>query len=597
MKRQTKKQWKYGLITMFLIFAMTAPVVFKFIEFETVNKKPQPISWFDPKLSDFFYNDTINETSYNFNANNESYIVCKIHNAPYANFTLDGTIYNVSYGMNYIPINFGLENKSYTVLFDQSDITNDVYDWFVVQPVVIDSDSIDINLATPTDISFDAGGFVSFYIRWNYTSFNNFTYDQLYVEYDGIVINEIRNDWNNEYEIYPLLLSSFRFDGTYIQYDIHMNPGEHTILLKGNSTIEYKIVVNGDWDADSLSNSKEIQKEGIYSCYDIFNPIVTGKFLKGSAYKMILDYENEYGLFLLNIPRKFESQTLRIKIFSGSINNIVVDDDDVTFENVNITNTPDEYPTTLFYGKINSGKHLISYEYFEKCLVLIKFYINGSEVLVLESDVSDIDSDGLGDYHEQSFRTDRFDSDSDDDGLFDGYDPSPASMITLNNSKITEIVIPTNKSRDTLITLSINKFENDYTTSDGPMIWKDMNVLIVPMMRVFGNSTIDIDDLYDTFGKNVESFDLTDTTPNYGDEVPDSTNENMEYTLIKPELAQKSISYKLLYNESNSAKDDSILTIRFDFQWVIISEEANVSSIIHFYNIDQPVILPLIVQQ
>ena len=284
MKKTDKKtKWKNGLIAIFFIVAITAPDVYKFIDFRTVNEKTQPKSWYDPRLSDFFYDDTINETSYNFNAYDESYIVCKIQNTAYSNFTLDGTIYDVSYGMNYIPIDFGSENKSYTVTFDPDDISAKVYDWFIVQPVIIDSGIVAINPSTPTNITFKAGGLVSFFVLWNCTSFNNFTYDELYVEYDGTVINEIRGDWDHEYEVDPMLVSSIVFDGPYLQYDIHMNPGTHTIKLKGNATVDYKIVVSGDWDNDGIDNAEEIQKELISERYHIFSPIIWGYFEKAST--------------------------------------------------------------------------------------------------------------------------------------------------------------------------------------------------------------------------------------------------------------------------------------------------------------------------
>ena len=313
MKKTDKKtKWKYGLLAIFFIFAMTAPEVYQFINLGINNKQTQPKSWFDPRLSDFFYDDTIDEPSYNFNAYNESYIVCKIQNTAYANFTLDGIIYNVSYGMNYIPIDFGNINQTYTVNFDSDDISADVYDSFTVEPVIIKSGLIEINPDTTSNIVFNASGLISFLITWDCTSFNNFTYDELYVEYDGTVINEVRTDWDHEKEIDPLLISTFRFGGPYIEYSIFTEPGEHTIKLKGNASVDYIIVICDDWDGDEFSNVEEIQKSEveINSLYDIYKPLIYGTFVMGSGYKVITDYENEIGVYFVSIPEFYNEQYL-----------------------------------------------------------------------------------------------------------------------------------------------------------------------------------------------------------------------------------------------------------------------------------------------
>lgn len=285
MKKTDKKtKWKYGVLAIVFSLAFVAPEVFQFVDFGTVEKN-QPISWFDPNASDFFYDDTIDETSYPFNAHNESYIVCKVQNTAYANFTLDSVVYNISYGINYIPINFGNENKTYTVTFHSYDISRNIYDWFTVQPVIIDSGNVAINPDTTTDLTFESAGLISFFIIWDCSILNNFTYDELYVEYDGTVINEIREDWTHEKEIDPLIVSVFKFEGSYIQYDIFTEPGQHTIKLKGNSTVEYKIVVSGDWDEDGFSNSVEIQNFKLEpSLYNLFEPAIYGYFLKGDLF-------------------------------------------------------------------------------------------------------------------------------------------------------------------------------------------------------------------------------------------------------------------------------------------------------------------------
>lgn len=591
-KKINKTKWKYGVLAIVFSLAFVAPGLFQFVDFGTVEKETQPESWFDPRLSAFLYDDEIDEASIPFNAYGESYIVCNVTDIAYTNFSITATgfdeEYDVSYGTNYIPVNFGEEEKTFTVTFE--DYTK--IDWFVVEPVIIAMDSIDIDLdATPEEISFDSGGLVSFLVIWNCTSWNNFTYDELYVEYDGIVINEIETGWDPSLELDPSIIAKARFDGIYLQYDIYTEVGSHTIKLKGNDTVDYIIVVNGDYDGDGYGNTEEIQmdplKAGLW-----YYPLVNGYFLKGTNYKVILDVEKEYGTFVLNIPEYFSGRNvLRMKIYSGALKNITIDNNDIRFKDISTDVKLYDNPQTLYYGNIEAGNHIITWNYAKECIFLIGFFINGTEVFIDEvSSVKDSDCDGIPDQEENSGRSSFEIADSDNDGILDGYDLSPMTYLTLNNSKITEITIPTEDDTDTMISLSIKRPVEDFTTNQS-MIWNDMNVQILPLLRVFGNSTIGKGELIDTYEKNIESYDLTDSNFNYGDAVPDIQNENAEYTLIKPLMSNDSIGYNLFYNISNSAKDDLVLNIRFDFVWGIISTELDIVSIVHFYDIDEPIIL------
>ncbi|MGB5912150.1 MAG: hypothetical protein WBH31_13235 [Promethearchaeia archaeon] len=589
-KIDKKRKIKYSVIAVIIIFAMIAPGVYKFIDIPSGGKKNVDDKWFDPYLSAFFSEDDVDLSTYPFNAWNESYAIFKIRNTAYSNITLDGQMYNISYGMNYIAIDFGEENQSHTLYLDPTDVNNDVYEWISVQPVVIKSGFIDINPVTTTSINFEAGGSVSFLLYWNMTKNNNFTYDELYVEYDGTVINEIRGDWNHDIEIDPMLISTLRFGGPYLVYKMFMKPGNHEIKLKGNATIKYKLVVEGDWDDDGLSNIEEVQKGETNDFYNLLVPLIHGSFLMGAGYKVIHDYENERGLYFLKIPEGYKEQYLSIQIFSGSIRNIVVDDDEYTFKDKIVKQTGDMVPTTLYYGKLFPGNHFVRYEYFEPCVVFIRFFLNWTEVFTCPNDGADSDSDGARDVQEGKMNTNRFNSDSDFDGLIDGFDPSPLSTISLNNSKISEFVILTNKSRDTLVTVSIDVPETDYTTKDS-MIWKDMEVYIMPGMRIFGSSSLGFNNLYDLYGKKMESYDITGTNPIYGDFYPDTYNITSEHVIVNPQIANESISFNLLYSSENQAKDDSKIILRFDFVWVVVSPETEYIKILHYYEIEEPIII------
>jgi len=416
-KINKKRKIKYGVIAVIIIFAMIAPGVYKFIDIPSGGKRKE-----DNILgsSSFLSEVDVDEPSYSFYAWNESYIVCRVHNAPYANFTLDGQVYNVSYGMNYIPINF-LVNKSYLLTFEEEDISADVFDWFVVEPLLIDYGYVEVNPVTPTEINFNAAGLVSFFIRWNHTKQNDFTYDDLYIEYDGTAINEIRGDWDDTFDVDPLIVSLFRFDGSYIQYDIFMKPGDHTIELKGNGTICYKLVVSGDWDKDGISNAEEVQKAYKSPFYDPFNPLAWGFFEKGSNYRWILDPEDEYGVFSFSIPESLESQFLSIELISGSIKNVEVDSDSFTFQGKEFYSSFFDNSKVIHYGMVSTGEHFIRYDYTEDCVIFIKFYLNGVEIVQFsEDELMDKDCDGLPDSQEQFSGTDKLSGDTDGDNLLDG---------------------------------------------------------------------------------------------------------------------------------------------------------------------------------
>jgi len=155
--------------------------------------------------------------------------------------------------------------------------------------------------------------------------------------------------------------------------------------------------------------------------------------------------------------------------------------------------------------------------------------LNGTDVPVISYDeITDFDSDGLSNMKEKTLGTNEMISDHDNDSLIDGYDASPKSSLTINNSMITEVVIPDNKFKDTVVSITIKNFENDFATSE-PKIWKDMRVTILPGLRVFGNSTITKSDLIETYEKQFKSYDLTNSdSSEYGDGIPDIENENEE---------------------------------------------------------------------
>lgn len=579
----TKKKTKYVLFVMIITYSFIFSGINHLLDFPVSPEVPE--IYYNPLASDYLYEDNLSDETLEFNAYNESYIVCKVKDTAFANFTFEGTTYNISYGMNYIPIDFGEENETHYIYLDDKDN----YEWFAVEPVILDEGLMDINPTTKTNISFKSAGLISFLITWNCTELNNFTYDELYVEYDGIVLNEIREDWDHSLELDPSIIASFMFDGTYIQFDIFSDVGEHTISLKGNATVDYKIIVEGDWDGDGYSNVKEVQQVGDMDIPTLFVPVISGYFLKGENNKFIQDIFRESGLFTFLIPKSYSDDNyFRMKISSGSIKNIIVDDDDITFKNIETNITFYDAPQTLYYGRIDYGVHYVKIDYSEQCISFVRFYINGSEIAIRSMpSFTDTDCDGLTDEKESMSSTSFELADSDGDGALDGFDNSPSSSLLINNSKITQIILPTNISRDTIISLSIKKMTKDYTTTS--KIWNDMSVSVMPMLRIFGNSSIQLNDIAQTYEKEIEKMIMINSDEIYADNVPSIYSSDSEYVLISPSISNTSITYNFPYYSDNDAKTDSKINLLFDFVWGIISHENNISSVIQMYDIDEPI--------
>jgi len=59
------------------------------------------------------------------------------------------------------------------------------------------------------------------------------------------------------------LYAYFVQGGSYVRYDININPGSHTMKLLGNGSLLYKIMTNYDFDGDCLTDVEETIMQGI----------------------------------------------------------------------------------------------------------------------------------------------------------------------------------------------------------------------------------------------------------------------------------------------------------------------------------------------
>jgi len=512
--------------------------------------------------------------------------MCKIQNTDYTTFTFNNSVYNVSYGLNIFPIDFGSMNASYTITISQDDVNDDVFDWISVQPLYIKSDNIDVNLETPTNILFYAGGMISILLL------PNFTYNCLYLEVDDTVINEMYTNYSNYEEVDSAFLIATMFDGVYLQYDLNLIPSQHVIKIKGNGTLDYKIISLGDWDNDYIYDIEEIQNEPLDSRYDPLVSNIWGYFEMGSSYMNIENYQNETAMFRFYIPEDYNGLNyLSMNIRSGRIENIIIDDDPVL--NNELSTTLYEKPISYPIGIMTSGFHIVQYKYRGDMETVVSFAIDGRPIFILPRPESrDTDADGVKDIQEQNQWSYISNPDTDYDGITDNFDDSPITSLSLNKGSIYQFILPHNSSKNTFIDISIKrpKVETDYYTEDSK-IWNGMEVRIHPIIRQFGNSTITITELEETWAKEIISYNLTDTYSPYGDGIVNPEDEQGEIVIVPAKITETSFSFSLVYGIGHSAKIDSIIDLRFDIVWGVYSTSANTTKIIHFYDFDDDIII------
>lgn len=584
--RRTQKKIKKSFIITLIIFTTLFSGIIPLIDLPS-GTNDEPKVWYNPQLSDFLYQDSV-FTNNSFNAYNESYILCKIQNTDYTVFWFNGTQYDVSYGINIFPVDFGNVNQSYSIDISQADVNNDIFDWISVQPLYIESDIINVNLTSTTDISFYAGGEISILMQ------PNFSYNWLYLELDDVIINNICNT-STYPEFEPVYAISFISEGIYIQFDLDIIPEEHTLKIKGNGSVDYKIITNYDWDQDSVSDAGEIQKMRSDSRFDPIKPFVFGYFEKGANFLFIDSSEYISGLFTFYIPETYKGLGFTyMTIYSGEVKNVIIDDNDLLYEGQTFETDIINTRINKYLGDLSSGFHTISYDFAGDKLILISFSIDGQYIKVLDGD-GDSDGDGAKNLNEIDIGSDTLNPDSDYDGLYDGYDSSPLTSMELDSESIMQIVFPHDSSKNTIIEISVERPENDYSTNE-TMIWKEeenggLEVSIVPMLRLFGNSTINLEELSDTWDKEIISYFISDTSSSYGDGVPDSINENAEVCFIMPSVSNRSFQYTFNYEIGHSAKSDNKIDMRFDIVWTVFSINQNSSEIIHYYNFDENIIL------
>ena len=187
--------------------------------------------------------------------------------------------------------------------------------------------TLETTLDQETEINFQTGGPISILTR------PTFAYNWLYVKLkdanDESTLLKRIHDTTTYPEIDPLFYCLLIERGTYIRFDINLEPGEYKLVLKGNGSLKYKIMVNLDWDEDLLDDVDEIQQEGLYDFdLDPTSADIWGFYGKSSDNQIFTRVdETNYteGLFTFYIPERYLNADLAIQVNSGEFKEIVVD--------------------------------------------------------------------------------------------------------------------------------------------------------------------------------------------------------------------------------------------------------------------------------
>jgi len=91
---ETRKKAKYTALVLILTYSFIFSGVNHLLDYHVSPEEPE--TYFNPRLADYLYKDEFDSETLEFNAYNESYIVCKVKDTAFANFTFEGTTYNVS---------------------------------------------------------------------------------------------------------------------------------------------------------------------------------------------------------------------------------------------------------------------------------------------------------------------------------------------------------------------------------------------------------------------------------------------------------------------------------------------------------------------
>lgn len=539
--------------------------LFSYFTHNSVIEPPLNRQKINTSGNNYYFLDGITQVGYSFDAKHECYILTELSGIDFTTFELDSQIYDVNYGLNIIPIDFGNSSALHSLIFEQDDIDDQNFDWFAIQPLILEENETIVSIDDTFSTSFFATGTVAILVQ------PSFSYNWLYLELDGNVVNDVY-DPSYYPEIDSTLFSYFVEDGSYLSFIFHLDPKEHILKIKGNGSLAYKIISNFDWDRDLISDVEEVQKELFYDNLNPTIPNIWGYFEKSEK---ITKFHNSSGLgsgfFYFYIPGLYVgAKYLYLYSKSGTISEIVIDGDYLTLDGITLSQSHEITP----YGYLSKGHHSVDYRYNFNETTEISIQIDGKDVLVLERmEFKDTDGDGVKDIQERNMGSDNGLIDTDFDGILDNVDSSPLASMTLKKDEIHYFDIPANIDKNTVITIRIKKPDPDYTSLEERIYLYNhshgsgINVTIVPIIEVYGNFS------------GVE------------DPVPDLDYLNATSKFIYAQMTNGTFQFKLTYGKGHPAKNDGEIELIISFWWVVLYNNSESLIPIRTYDFEHDILV------
>lgn len=609
------KKSKSRLISLILIFCIL------FSEFSgelgyhvNPNTKSSGINGLENHLftGNYLFVNNLTSNKYIFSAKGECYILVDVDNTDFSFFYLDGEKYDVSYGFNALrrrfsnPMASDDELSNHTLEIDPSELQ--YFKYVCVEPIYLAQGNVNVTLNETNEIDFKAGGVISILVQ------HSFPYNWLYLQLDGVILKEIYN--TSDYpEIDSALYAALIEGGSYIRFDIDVDPGDHSLKLKGNGTLNYKIVTNLDFDRDKISDADEVLQEDLYDI-DPLVPDIWGLFERSGGVTSFLPDEiasinaSSEGHFSFNIPQcdcpHPTPKYFYIDVFNGEFSEFEIDGDHNLLKNITLSaDYPNTSIATQFVKELEPGWHYIKYKYNSSEYHNISFRINAEKIKVIEHpELRDTDADGVKDLEELSNGLNIYDGDSDGDNIPDNLDISPLSALSLDKDKINQFIFPANNENNTIINLLIRKPTTDYSCHS--RIWRNqLNVSIFPAIRLYGNSTITRQQMEDDWGKVFETYSLINESNessihDVGDSLP-GPDPDVEFTVIISKPSETSCEFDITFPKGHPAKEDGIIDLRFDFVWLVTyvneTSETKEPLILHIYDIEEDILLQAMVKR